>query len=292
MAKAMDVAIFSRGVFALLLCLLVALTRADELSLVVFQSTKLQISPGILVEKSPGSKPGTKVICERVQIHGFSRLKGLRKYAHSVKLNVSYLNPSGRPSNAEVCFHRNQSLAIGMCPPGQWKKLTKGSWVGSMSPFEHKLLDIRMTSSSKETFQVSLHEEFFLYRVVFLVMGILLFTLASFLSKSLVFYYGSAMAVGVLLVILMVLFQGMKLLPTGRKSSLAIFLYSSIVGVGSFILSYVPQLLRSILSEIGISEEMYNPVSGNISAAFPRDCWSVVGVLGCSQTCTCRRWIN
>lgn len=33
MAKAMDVAIFSRGVFALLLCLLVALTRADELSL-------------------------------------------------------------------------------------------------------------------------------------------------------------------------------------------------------------------------------------------------------------------
>lgn len=75
-------------------------------STVVFQSTKLQISPGILVEKSPGSKPGTKVICERVQIHGFSRLKGLRKYAHSVKLNVSYLNPSGRPSNAEVCFHR------------------------------------------------------------------------------------------------------------------------------------------------------------------------------------------
>lgn len=78
----------------------------------------------------------------------------------------------------------------------------------------------------------------------------------------------------------------MKLLPTGRKSSLAIFLYSSIVGVGSFILSYVPQLLRSILREIGVGEDMYNPVSGNISAAFPCDCWSLVGVLGCSQTRT------
>ncbi|KAL3376359.1 hypothetical protein AABB24_002999 [Solanum stoloniferum] len=264
MAKTMDVAIPSRGVFALLLWLLVTLTsiaRADELSLVVSQSTTLQISPGIVVENSPGSKPGTKVICERVQIHGLSRLKSLRKYAHSVKVNVSYLNPSGRPPNAEVCFHRNQSLAIGMCPPGEWMKLTKGSWVRSMSPFEHRFLDIRMTGSSKDTFQVSLHEDFYLYRVVFLVLGILLLALASFLSKSLVFFYGGAMAVGVLLVILMVLFQGMKLLPTGRKSSLAIFLYSSIVGVGSFILSYVPQLLRSILREIGVGEDMYNPLA-------------------------------
>lgn len=75
-------------------------------STVVSQSTTLQISPGTVVENSPGSKPGTKVICERVQIHGLSRLKNLRKYAHSLKVNVSYLNPSGRPPNAEVCFHR------------------------------------------------------------------------------------------------------------------------------------------------------------------------------------------
>ncbi|CAN4123659.1 unnamed protein product [Withania somnifera] len=265
MAKEMGVAVSSCRIFALLLlCLFLELTsiaRADERSLVVSQSTTLQISPGIVVENSPGSKPETKVICQRVLIHGLSRLKSLRKFAHSVKVNVSYLNPSGRPPNAEVCLHRNQSLAIGMCPPGQWMKLSKGSWVRSVSPFDHKFLDIRVASSSKETFQVSLHEGIFFYRVMFLVLGILLFTMASFLSKSLVFYYGGAMAVGILLVILMVLFQGMKLLPTGRKSSLAIFLYSSIVGVGSFILSYLPQLLRSILSEIGIDEDMYNPLA-------------------------------
>lgn len=49
--------------------------------------------------------------------------------------------------------------------------------------------------------------EFFLYRIVFLVSGIIIMTMASSLSKSLVFYYSSAMAVGIILVILMVLFQ-------------------------------------------------------------------------------------
>lgn len=46
-----------------------------------------------------------------------------------------------------------------------------------------------------------------MHRVILLVLGIILFSAASFLSKSLVFYYGSAMAVGIILVILVVLFQ-------------------------------------------------------------------------------------
>lgn len=79
--------------------------------------------------------------------------------------------------------------------------------------------------------------------------------------------------------------QGMKLLPTGRKNSLAIFIYSSAVGIklksltpsfrwkrlfkyncfcqvglGSFFLRYLPGLCRTILMEIGISEDMYYPV--------------------------------
>ncbi|XVF61373.1 hypothetical protein PTKIN_Ptkin08bG0124100 [Pterospermum kingtungense] len=148
-----------------------------------------------------------------------------------------------------------------MCPQGKWEKVSKGLWVKSMSPFDHKLLDIRMTGSSTETLEVSIEEEFFLYRIVFLISGIVLLSLASTLSQSLVFYYGSAMAVGVILVVLIVLFQGMKLLPTGRKSSLAIFIYSSLVGLGSFLLRYLPGLLHSLLSEMGISEDMYNPLA-------------------------------
>ncbi|XP_022886010.1 uncharacterized protein LOC111402145 isoform X1 [Olea europaea var. sylvestris] len=129
-----------------------------------------------------------------------------------------------------------------------------------MSLFGHQLLDIRMGAASSGSLQVSLDEEFFLYRKVFLVLGIMMITLASWLSKSLVFYCSSATSVGVLLVILVILFQGMKLLPTGRKSSL--------VSLWVFLLDYVPRLLRSVLLEIGISQDMYNPVSGNISAWF------------------------
>ncbi|KAJ7952735.1 nuclear envelope integral membrane protein 1 isoform X1 [Quillaja saponaria] len=59
----------------------------------------------------------------------------------------------------------------------------------------------------------------------------------------------------------MVLFQGMKLLPTGRMNSLAIFFYSSAAGLGTFLIRYIPGLLCSILSEMGIREDMYNPLA-------------------------------
>jgi len=52
----------------------------------------------------------------------------------------------------------------------------------------------------------------------------------------------------------------MKLLPTGRKSSLAIFTYSTVVGMTTYFLHYLSGLLRSVLVEIGITEDMHNPV--------------------------------
>lgn len=49
--------------------------------------------------------------------------------------------------------------------------------------------------------------EFVPYRVIFLVTGLLLMASASSMSKSILFYYSSAMTVGVLLIVLMILFQ-------------------------------------------------------------------------------------
>ena len=58
------------------------------------------------MENSPGLKPGTRVVCERVHIDGLSRFGNLKKFAHSVKVKVSQGNFTlGRP-NVEVCFHR------------------------------------------------------------------------------------------------------------------------------------------------------------------------------------------
>ncbi|XP_024980533.1 uncharacterized protein LOC112517363 [Cynara cardunculus var. scolymus] len=253
---------------ALLLLLLVALANSaffvvsGELpSLTVAEFASLQLSPSLVVEGSPGSKPGSQVICERVEINGLSRLRNLTSFFSSVKVKVLNMNSTGRPPNITVCFHRNASLGVGMCPEGQWEKLTKGSWVRSMSPFDHKLLDIRITGSSVGTVEVLLSEEFYLYRLIFLVLGITLMTFASSLSNSLVIYYGGAMTLGILLVVLVVLFQGMRILPSGRKSSLALVLYGSIVGVVSFLTSYIPTLLRSLLLEMGIEEDLYNPVA-------------------------------
>ncbi|EYU44506.1 hypothetical protein ABFS82_08G059200 [Erythranthe guttata] len=238
-----------------------SVSAVTEFSLVVSGPTTLQLSPTLVVEKSPGLKPGAKVKCERVLIHGLPRIKHMSKFANSMKVKVSCENQSGYAAKIEICFHRNVSLAVGMCPEDQWERLNKGLWIKSMSPFDHKILDVRTVASYSENLEVSIDEEFFAYRVLFLVLGTALMCVASWLSKSLVFYYSGAMIIGIFLVILMVLFQGMKLLPTGRKSSLAIFLYSCFVGLGSFLLRYLPGLLRSLLVEIGLSEDMYNPLA-------------------------------
>ncbi|GKU98805.1 hypothetical protein SLEP1_g11754 [Rubroshorea leprosula] len=183
---------------------------AKKLSLDVGESnTTLQLSPGLQVENSPGLKLGVTAVCERVHIHGLSRLQNLSKFAHSVKVKVkvSQVKPSLMKPNVEICFHGNMSLGIGMCPQGKWEKVSKGLWVRSMSPFDYKLLDIRMTGSSIEPLEVSIEEEFYGYRILFLIVGFILLNSATFLSKSLAFYYSSAMAIGVILVVLLVLFQ-------------------------------------------------------------------------------------
>ncbi|KAI3774548.1 hypothetical protein L1987_49106 [Smallanthus sonchifolius] len=235
-------------------------------SLTVAEFALLQLSPSLVVENSPGSRLGSQVVCERVEIIGLSRLTNLTSFFSSVKVKVINVNSTGRPPSISVCFHRNASLGVGMCPEGQWEKLTNRSWVRSMSPFDYKLLDIRSVGPSVGTVEVVLNEEFYLYRAIFLILGITMMTFASTLSNSLATYYGGAMTLGVLLVVLVILFQGMRILPSGRKSSLALVLYGSIVGVGSFLFSYVPTLLHSLLVEMGISEDLYSPVAAFLVA--------------------------
>jgi len=116
------------------------------------------------------------------------------------------------------------------------------TWVRSMSPFDHKLLDIRMGGVSSETFELSIEEGWFyhfcstccfqeyqvkflvlhfmlaicfaivlqfnfLYRLTFLISGVIMVSVASTLNRSMVFYHSSTMTMGIILVILAVLFQ-------------------------------------------------------------------------------------
>ncbi|CAH8364054.1 unnamed protein product [Eruca vesicaria subsp. sativa] len=247
------------GIILLHLFTFYSLVSSDELLFVVGENKAIQVSPSLEVKGSPGLKPERISLCERIRINGLKRLKHMDMYAHSLKL-VLNASTSGKASNFDVCFHRNVSRAIGMCPTSRWEKATKGSWVQTMSPFDYKVLDVRSVSSNKVNLELSAVQEFSMYRIVFLILGAVLLASASTLSQSLAFYYSSAMAVGVMLVVLLVLFQGMKLLPTGR-SSFALFMYSTLLGIGGFLLRYIPGVFQSLLTEMGIDEDMYTPVA-------------------------------
>ncbi|KAA0048306.1 nuclear envelope integral membrane protein 1 isoform X1 [Cucumis melo var. makuwa] len=164
-----------------------------ELRLVVSKLTTIQLSRGLPVKNSPGSIPETLMVCERVYIQGLPRFQNLRKVAHTVRVKVSMRNSSFRIPKVEVCFHKKMSFGLGMCPENQWEKIFKGSWARSMSPFDDNILDIRTPGLSLESFEVSLEEEFSQYRIIYLIMGVVLMSSASTMSKSLVFYYGSSM---------------------------------------------------------------------------------------------------
>ena len=63
---------------------------------------------------------------------------------------------------------RNVLLGIGMCPDKKWETISNGSWARSMSPFGHKLLDLRVVGSSLDSFEVSIEKGSFSHLCVHL----------------------------------------------------------------------------------------------------------------------------
>ncbi|KAM2945237.1 hypothetical protein COP2_028176 [Malus domestica] len=135
-----------------------------ELSLVISESDRLQLSHGVPVKKFPGSKPG-------------------------ILVKVSGTNSSTRIPTFEKYISWDRDVPSQLLAEG-----SQGLWSRSMSPFEHQLIDVRTYGSSLESLEVSIEEEFVKYHVTFLILSIIMMSLASHLSKSLVFYYGSGMA--------------------------------------------------------------------------------------------------
>ncbi|KAK9134912.1 hypothetical protein Syun_014242 [Stephania yunnanensis] len=228
----------------------------------------LQVSPSPLVGYHP-SRDGAKdtLSCSRVRVPGLSRAK-IRSYFNTFQVTVtpSSVIPERLHSKIAICFHRNASLASCQCEKDDWVTLQKGNWSAFMSPYEDKYLDLKFSNGLSGTLTVSIEEEFHQWRLIVLILGFGLLLLAPILSNSIPFYYSSSMAIGVLLVVLIILFQGMKLLPTGRKNIFYLTIYGSVVGVGSFIVHYFSMMVNSILQNLGLSEDMYNPVSAFLLA--------------------------
>lgn len=257
--------VFSVLLFLLLLCLNSAATdlTIKDADVRVGIPVTLQLKHAPFIETSPGIKPGSLIACERFHIPGLPRFNNINKYAHSFRVKVESSEVlSGRyAEKIEVCFHRNASLGLGQCPKDEWKLLPKGLWSVAMSPYETRFVDIRVIDSFSISVTISVDEEFRLWRLVFLASGVVMLFLAPIVSEWVPFYYSSGMALGIIVVILILLFQGMKLLPTGRKSAIYFALYGSVVGLSSLFVQYLSGLINSILQKLGLGEEMYNPVA-------------------------------
>ncbi|KAK8953054.1 hypothetical protein KSP40_PGU019961 [Platanthera guangdongensis] len=213
-----------------------------------------------MIQLTPPLQSGS--FCERIRISGTSRFN-FKSYATSLFVTVKASDEISQRlyGNIGICFHRNASLGTCQCGNDEWKSLQKGEWKSAMSPYDTRFIDVKSGENVYGSIMFYVEEEFHQWRLICLGVGFLLLLMAPIVSKWVPFYYSSSMALGVLLVVLLILFQGMKLLPMGRKNIFYLTLYGSVLGIGSYIAHYFSTIVNSILVNFGLSEEMHNPVS-------------------------------
>ncbi|PIN08597.1 hypothetical protein CDL12_18822 [Handroanthus impetiginosus] len=201
------------------------------------------------------------VRCARVNVPGLSRLKlGSYSSAHKITLVPSDEIWEKLHKNIQICFHRNSSLGLCQCDNDSWESIQSGSWSSVISPYEDRYIDVKFVNNLSGSVTVSIKLEFQRWRLLCLAIGFVVLLLAPIVSRWVPFYYSSSMAIGICLVVIILLFQGMKLLPTGRKSALYSTLCGLALGAGSFLLNRVSMFVNTVLVNFGISEEMHNPV--------------------------------
>ncbi|KAM3324064.1 putative protein isoform X1 [Capsicum chacoense] len=246
---------------ALLSCLSLFLltTQVAALKGVKLKNQILDVTP-INYVRDPLLKDD--VLCERILITGLSRWR-LSSYSSAYRVSCvpSAVIPDRLLGKIQICFHKNSSLGLCQCEHGAWKNLQKGSWNSVMSPYEDRILDVELVGGLSGSVTVTIEEDLQRWRLLFLAFGIMLLLMAPIVSSWVPFYYSSSMAIGVCLVIIVLLFQGMKLLPTGRKNIFYLTIYGSVLGAGSFLVHQFSMLIHSIVSNLGLGEEFHNPVA-------------------------------
>ncbi|CAI0458347.1 unnamed protein product, partial [Linum tenue] len=190
---------------------------------------------------SPGRDPKEALFCERIKISGQSRLE-LGSYSSSLRVTLAPFPviPERLHRRIHVCFHRNASLGRCDCEKEEWKTFQNAQWSSVMSPYQERFIDVKTTGGiSGGGITVQLKEESQRWRLLCLAVGFILLLLAPIVSSWVPFYYSTSMAIGIFLVIIILLFQ---------------------LGVGTFILHHISELIKSILLNFGLDEEMHNPV--------------------------------
>ncbi|CAN1312695.1 hypothetical protein LINPERPRIM_LOCUS28723, partial [Linum perenne] len=189
---------------------------------------------------SPGSDSKEALFCDRVKVSGLSRLK-LASYSNSLRVTLvpSAVIPERLHRRIQVCFHRNVSIGWCHCGKEDWKSFQNGQWSSLMSPYGERYIDVKAIGEISGRITVQIEEEPHRWRLLCLAVGLVLLFLAPVVSSWVPFYYSSSMAIGIILVIVILLFQ---------------------LGAGTIILHHISELINSILLNFGLDEEMHNPV--------------------------------
>ncbi|GJM96055.1 hypothetical protein PR202_ga12861 [Eleusine coracana subsp. coracana] len=150
---------------------------------------------------APSSVDGQ--FCERIRLSGIPRLH-LASYASQIHT----VNAGTLIEKVEaVSFCRNASMGLCQCEMGEWQAFQSGMWNVVKSPYGNKYVDVKLADKKSASFTLSIQEEFQRWRLACLGIGFILLFLSPIVSKWAPFYYSSSMALGVLLVVLIVLFQ-------------------------------------------------------------------------------------
>ncbi|KAL9150968.1 hypothetical protein ABFS82_11G023400 [Erythranthe guttata] len=208
------------------------------------------------------SVPSKDVVrCARVTVSGLSRQKlGYYSSAHRVTLLPSDEIQEKSCKKIQICLHSNSSLGMCQCQNDNWDSMQSGIWSSTISPYGDRYIDVKFVNNLSGSVTVNIDLEFHRWRLLCLAIGLVLLLLAPIVSSWVPFYYSSSMAIGVCLVVIIILFQGMKLLPTGRKNALYSTICGLALGAGSFLLNRFSMFINSTLVNFGISQELHNPM--------------------------------
>ncbi|CAL5419535.1 unnamed protein product [Camellia sinensis] len=217
------------------------------------EKPNIDVIPYLLAGYASSSHGSNDVLlCERIRVAGQSRLKlGSYASAYQVTLVPSVVIPERSHNKIQICFHKNASRGLCQCEKDEWKAVQKGLWSSVMSPYEDRYVDVKFVGEISGPVTLAVEDVFQRWRLLCLAFGFALLLLAPVVSSWVPFYYSSSMAIGVLLVIIILLFQG--------KNVFYLTLYGSVVGAGSFLLHQLSTFVNSILVNFGLSEEMHNP---------------------------------
>ncbi|GJP44213.1 hypothetical protein CLOM_g3597 [Closterium sp. NIES-68] len=198
----------------------------------------------------PAGDATPSVYIARTRLPARSRVGGLSRGFHILRVTATIpaaISPrpmftGSGPSKFEFCVHWNATEPLGECPRGAWRAADrKGRWVVLRSPFEGAFVDVKREGGGggDQDISMSIDEDLEVHRAVFFVLGFFLMLLAGHLSSMVAFYYGGGMTLGVLLVVIVILYQ---------------------MGFIGVIVTYVTGAIKTVMEPLGLGDDVISPV--------------------------------